>query len=354
MNYRHAFHAGNFADVFKHVMLARILVHLREKAAPFRVIDTHAGAGLYDLSADDANRTGEWRDGIGRLAGSFQAATVGAAAAELIAPYLAACRDAEGRGPAQRLYPGSPVIAAQLLRPQDRLIACELEPAAAAALARNLRCKAAPRGAEDGARAPLAMPGAVPVAMPGGVPALDGSPTRRRAPGMAPTEQVKVLRMDGWTALNAYVPPKERRGLVLIDPPYERPDDFARLADGINAAHRKWPSGIYMLWYPVKSREGPDHLARALRCVAPDKRLRAEIAIATAQPQSGLSACGVIVLNPPWKLAAELGVILPALCDVLGRDAGRCYALDRLEAQPRAHRRPGGAGSYLAMAGDDR
>jgi 23S rRNA (adenine2030-N6)-methyltransferase len=347
MNYRHAFHAGNFADVFKHVILTRILVHLREKPAPFRVIDTHAGAGLYDLSGDDANRTGEWRDGIGRLAGASMAAAVGSAAAELIAPYLAACRDADGPGPAQRHYPGSPVIVARLLRPQDRLIACELEPAAAAALARNLHSKAPPRARARGARGtPLAVPGA----MPGAVPALDGSPTARGAPGKAPAEQVKVLRMDGWTALNAYVPPKERRGLVLIDPPYERPDDFARLADGVTAAHRKWPSGIYMLWYPVKSREGPDHLARSLRCVAPGKRLRAEIAVAAAQPPSGLSACGVIVLNPPWKLAAELAVILPALCDVLGRDAGRCYALDRLEAQPRAHR----ARPYLAMEGDDR
>jgi 23S rRNA (adenine2030-N6)-methyltransferase len=236
MNYRHAFHAGNFADVFKHVILSRILVHLREKPAPFRVIDTHAGAGVYDLSADDANRTGEWRDGIGRLAGASLAATVGAAAgaAELIAPYLAACRDAEGRAPAQRLYPGSPVVTARLLRPQDRLIACELEPVAAAALARHLRSKA-PQGAPRvrGARGePLAVPG---------VPALDGSPMER--PGKAPAEEAKVLRMDGWTALNANVPPKERRGLVLIDPPYERPDDFARLADGVTAAHRKWPSG---------------------------------------------------------------------------------------------------------------
>jgi 23S rRNA (adenine2030-N6)-methyltransferase len=326
MNYRHAYHAGNFADVFKHVILVRILVHLREKPAPFRVIDTHAGAGLYDLSGDDANRTGEWRDGIGRLAGASLAATVEAAAAELIAPYRAACRDAEAQWPAQRLYPGSPVIAARLLRPRDRLIASELEPAAAAALARNLRSKAAPRewgprGARD----------AMPLAVPGAVPALDGSPAARGAAGKAPAEQAKILRMDGWTALNAYVPPKERRGLVLIDPPYERLDDFARLAAGVTAAHRKWPSGIYMLWYPVKSREGPDHLARALRCVAPDKRLRAEIAIAAAESHSGLSACGAIVLNPPWKLAAELGIILPALCDVLGRDAGRCYALDLLE-----------------------
>jgi 23S rRNA (adenine2030-N6)-methyltransferase len=350
MNYRHAFHAGNFADVFKHVILVRILVHLREKPAPFRVIDSHAGAGLYDLSADDANRTGEWRDGIGRLAGASLAATVGAAAgaAELIAPYLAACRDADGRGPAQRLYPGSPVIAARLLRPQDRLIACELEPAAAAALARHLRSKAPrERGARGARGAPLAVPGS----MPGAVPALDGSPTARGAPGKAPAEQAKVLRMDGWSALNAYVPPRERRGVVLIDPPYERPDDFAHLAEDVTAAHRKWPGGIYMLWYPVKSREGPDHLAHSLRCVAPDKRLRAEIAVATVKPQSGLSACGLIVLNPPWKLAAELAVILPALCDVLGRDAGRCYALDRLEGEPRA--RTGGR-PYLAAEDDKR
>jgi 23S rRNA (adenine2030-N6)-methyltransferase len=312
MNYRHAFHAGNFADVFKHIVLVRILVHLREKPAPFRVIDTHAGPGLYDLTGLDANRTGEWRDGIGRLTAS----PLKAQAADLIAPYVAACLDAD-LDAAPRRYAGSPLIAARLLRPQDRLLACESEPAAAAALARNLRVSPSPGASLAPARTTLA--------------ASLSQPTR---PEAAPTHQSKVLRMDGWTALNAYVPPGERRGLVLVDPPYEREDDFSRLAEGVKNAHRKWPSGIYLLWYPLKDREGPDHLALALRHVDIGKRLRAEIAVAgAAEPQSGLRACGIIVLNPPWKLAAELAVILPALVDVLGRDDGRSYAIDRLEGR---------------------
>lgn len=315
MNYRHAFHAGNFADVFKHIVLVRILLHLREKPAPFRVIDTHAGPGLYDLAGEDANRTGEWREGFGRLA----SATPGPAAATLIAPYLAACGDATPDA-APRHYPGSPVIAARMLRPQDRLIACESEPAAAAALAGHLRA-AAPRRRRA---ATLAGP-------------VCGQPTMPPS-GAASRGWAKALTADGWTALKAYVPPKERRGLVVIDPPYERPDDFARLADGVMAAHRRWAGGIYLLWYPVKDRQGPDLLARALGSIAPDRRLRAEIAVTVPRPQSAMAACGIIVINPPWKLGEELAVILPVLVDILGRDAGRFCTIDRLEHAAPAER----------------
>jgi 23S rRNA (adenine2030-N6)-methyltransferase len=283
MNYRHAFHAGNFADVFKHVILARILVHLREKPAPFRVIDSHAGAGLYDLSGDDANRTGEWRDGIGRLAGASLAAALGTAAAELIAPYLAACRDADGPGPAPRLYPGSPVIAARLLRPQDRLIACELEPTAAAALAHSL--------------------GAI--------------------------RQAKAIEIDGWVALNAYLPPNERRGLVVLDPANEQPDDFARLAAGLAAAFRKWPTGIYMAWYPIKGRDGPDALARAVRRGGIEKALRLEMTVAPPAADGRLGGCGLIVVNPPWRLQSEAEIMLAALSDRLARGA-RSLVVDRI------------------------
>src|SRR6201995_5302782 len=187
MNYRHAFHAGNIADVLKHVVLARILVHLGEKAAAFRVIDTHAGAGRYDLTSTQAERTGEWRDGIGRLwAAEFADDIRG-----LLAPYLAAVAAANGAG-ALRYYPGSPLIALSLMRPQDRLVACELEPRAAAVLAASL------------------------------------SRDRRARAGP----------IDGWVALIAYVPPQERRGVVLTAPPYEAKDEFARLADALTAAHR--------------------------------------------------------------------------------------------------------------------
>jgi 23S rRNA (adenine2030-N6)-methyltransferase len=281
MNYRHAFHAGNFADVLKHIIIARILIHLREKAAPFRVIDTHAGEGLYDLAGEAANRTGEWRDGIGRLAG----AALPMEAAALVAPYLAALR-ACNEGVALRHYPGSPLLVRHLLRPQDRLIACELEPRAALALSRALRRQA----------------------------------------------QIKVVQIDGWTALNAYVPPNERRGLVIVDPAYEQPDEFARLADAVAAAHRKWPTGIYLMWYPIKSREGPDRLARMLRHAGIKKRLRLEFAVAAPQPDGGLSACGIAIINPPWKLAAEMEIISPALAELLGRDPGRSYTVDRLES----------------------
>jgi len=291
MNYRHAFHAGNFADVLKHIIITRILIHLRDKVAPFRVIDTHAGEGLYDLAGEEANRTGEWRDGIGRLADAALAAD----AAALIEPYLAALR-ACNQSAELRHYPGSPLLARHLLRPQDRLIACELEPAAALALSRHL-----------------------------------GAPSAQAKAMRTLCARATALQIDGWIALNAFVPVKERRGLVIVDPPYERPDDFARLADGIAAAHRKWPTGIYLMWYPVKGRDGPDRLATMLRQAGVEKCLRVEFAVAAAQPDGGLNACGVIVVNPPWKLAAEIEIIGPALVDLLGRDTGRGYAVDRLD-----------------------
>ena len=277
MNYRHAFHAGNFADVVKHIVVARIITHLRDKATPFRVIDTHAGEGLYDLSGDEASRTGEWRDGIGRLA----QATLPAEAAELVAPYLAAVRACNLAGEL-RYYPGSPVLARHLLRPQDRLIACELEPRAAAALSRNLR----------------------------------GSPV------------AKVMGIDGWIALNAYVPAKERRGLVIVDPPFEQPDDLIRLADDVTAAWHKWPTGIYLMWYPIKDRSAADRFVRKLRHASARKCVRFEFAVAAPRPEDGLQACGLVVVNPPWRLTAEIRIFAPALVDVLGRDDGRGYALD--------------------------
>jgi 23S rRNA (adenine2030-N6)-methyltransferase len=271
MNYRHAFHAGGAADVIKHAVLARILMHLREKPAAFRVIDTHAGAGLYDLAGTEANRSPEWRDGIQRLL----SATLAQNTRALLAPYLDAV---EGFNSAGRLavYPGSPALVRAFLRPQDRLIACELEPNAAAALARNL----------------------------GG------------------DRRTKAVAIDGWTALNAYVPPPERRGVVLIDPPFEQPDDFDRLARGLETAHRKWATGIFMLWYPVKTRQRPDALARRLRRSGIPKLLRADIGFAPAKESDRLTGCGLVVVNPPWTLHGEISVLLPALARILGGGDG--------------------------------
>jgi 23S rRNA (adenine2030-N6)-methyltransferase len=286
MNYRHAFHAGNFADVVKHAVLTRLLVHLCGKPAAYRVIDTHAGAGLYDLAGPEAARSTEWRNGIERL----RSARLDAALHNLLAPYLDAVAT---HNPGGRLtaYPGSPALVRAFLRAQDRLVACELEPNAAAALKHNF----------------------------------------------AKDRCVKVVAIDGWTALNAYVPPKERRGLVLIDPPFEDSADFARLTHGLEAAHRKWANGTYLLWYPIKARDEPDALARRLRRSGIAKILRAEISVSGvggAKPdESRLTGCGLIIVNPPWTLEPELQTLLPALAAALAGQEASGSRIDRISAE---------------------
>ena len=317
MNYQHAFHAGNFADVHKHVVLTRILDYLRQKPAPFRVIDTHAGAGRYDLEGPQATRSGEWRNGIGRVFEMRQsgatAPPTGAAteaAAALLAPYLDIVAALNPQH-TLRLYPGSPLIIKAMLRRQDRLIACELEPGAAASLTASLRGDA----------------------------------------------RAKALTIDGWMALFANIPPKERRGLVLIDPSYEESADFARLADALAQAYRKWPTGLYLLWYPIKSVENtglsqpssekPPVSSRRrskayakvltlwygwLRGSAIPKLLRCELSIAPAGAEGKLTGSGLIVVNPPFPLERELRVILPALVRLLAPTGGT-YRLDWLSEE---------------------
>ena len=282
MNYRHAFHAGSFADVFKHAVLCRLLDYLRQKPAAYRVIDTHAGAGVYDLTSPEATRGGEWREGIARLL----AAPLPDTAAAFLAPYLDAVGRLNASG-AVKTYPGSPALVRAWLRPQDRLIACELEPAAHAALSRAMQRDA----------------------------------------------RVKTLAIDGWTALSAFVPPKERRGLVLTDPPFERDDDFPRLAQGLATAHRKWAGGQYLLWYPIKGRTEPDALAKRLRRLGIPKILRAELIVSSLADPTRLNGSGLIVVNPPWTLESELRQLLPLLADLLGRDDKRRFTLDWLAGE---------------------
>jgi len=279
VNYRHEFHAGNFADVVKHAVLCRILNYLRSKPAAFRVIDTHAGAGLYDLTGGEANRSGEWHGGIEKL----MAASLPEAVATLLSPYLEVVNALNEPG-RLRVYPGSPALARAWLRPQDRLIACELEPKAASNLSRNLQ-----------------------------------GDTR-----------IKTLKIDGWTALNAYVPPKERRGLVLVDPPFEAENDFSLLFNGLAASHRKWPTGIYMLWYPIKGRTEPDLLAKRLRRSGLGKALRIEVQVASLSNPTRLNGTGMIVVNPPWTLEAELLTLLPVLAGILVSDGKPAFRLDWL------------------------
>lgn len=282
MNYRHAFHAGNFADVVKHAILSRIIGHLLRKVSPFRVIDTHAGAGLYDLTAPEAVRNPEWRDGIGRLLD----ATIDPAAQDLLSNYLAAVRAANPDGKIT-CYPGSPALVRSWLRRSDRLVACELEPSAAKALSNNLR--------------------------------------RDR--------RIKVIEIDGWTALSAYIPPKERRGLVLIDPPYEQPDEFSRLAASLQAAFQKWPTGIFFAWYPIKDERDNAAFAHDLKKRSVTNMLRAELTIAPASSDGKLRGGGHLIVNPPWTLEQDLKILLPALAKIFAGGVKGAVRLDWLGAK---------------------
>lgn len=277
MNYRHAFHAGNFADVLKHVVLTLVLEHMKLKPAPFRVVDTHAGIGLYDLAGPEAEKTGEWREGIGRLL----AQDAPAALRPLLAPYLDAVR-AVNRGGCLLLYPGSPRLARSLLRRCDRLVLNELHP-------------------ED----------------------FD-----RLREGFVGDPQTKVLRLDAWTALKALLPPKERRGVVLIDPPFEEPGEFERIASGLREARRRFATGIYLAWFPIKELRAAAAFYRRLEALVSAPLLRIELFVREPRNPEVLNGCGLVVLNPPFTLAERLEQLLPYLVQLLGQGSGAGHRLD--------------------------
>ena len=295
MNYRHAFHAGNFADVIKHLVLTRVLTYLHEKTAAFRVVDTHAGAGRYDLTGEEARRSDEWRHGIARL----MTAELPPTAAALARPYLDIVRAFNPAAePAQQAadlsaYPGSPLIARALLRPQDRMVLCETESQARKQLIAALR--------RD--------------------------------------EQARVVDLDGWMALAAFVPPNERRGVVLVDPPFEQAGEFDRLAQGFAGAFGKWPTGIYLLWYPVKDARAAGLLERQVADTVaagtaaggkPREKCLRLVFFADAVQRIGapLAAAGLLIVNPPWTLRQELATLMPALTRVLGQNGSGRFSLD--------------------------
>ena len=278
MNYRHIYHAGNFADVLKHAVLALVIEHMKLKEGPFRVIDTHAGIGLYDLESVEAQKTGEWRDGIGRLL----AADLPQDVAGILAPYLQLVRAENDNTEHILRYPGSPVVARRLMRANDRLVVNETHP-------------------ED---------------------------ATRLAALFAKDRQTKVLALDGWTALKALLPPQERRGIVLIDPPFEEPGEFARLLEGLVAAHRRFATGTVILWYPIKDLRAVSTFARDAAALGIPKLLSIELAVATPRDDGPLSATGLLILNPPYTLEAKLTVLLPYLARLLQRDDG---AMGRIE-----------------------
>jgi 23S rRNA (adenine2030-N6)-methyltransferase len=284
MNYRHAFHAGNFADVVKHIILTRLVEYLKKKDGAFRVIDTHAGLGRYDLESSEARRSPEWIDGIGRLL----EAELPAKAKELMAPYLDVIR-AENPGKL-KTYPGSPWLVRKLFRPQDRLEALELHP-------------------EDAWKLATLFGGDI---------------------------QARIIHLDGWLALNAHLPPKEKRGLVLVDPPFEDQGEFGRLLDGLQKGHKKFATGVFALWYPLKDTRAVHDFISALRDLGIPKILRAEVIVRPATNPPTLHGTGMIIINPPFTLEAELRILLPALARILGDEGEGRHKLEWLagEAAP--------------------
>lgn len=269
MNYRHIYHAGNFADVLKHAILARLVRYMQNKDTAFRFLDTHAGIGLYDLSSEEAQKTGEWRDGIGRLLEAELVPQV----ADLLQPYLEAIRELNPEGDI-RLYPGSPKLARMLFRPQDRLSAMELHP-------------------EDFHRLHRLFEG---------------------------DHHARITELDGWLALGAHLPPKEKRGIVLVDPPFEEDGEYERLVSGLAKAWRRFPGGTYCLWYPIKKDAPIKQFHEALQALEIPKMLCAELTIKSDRGFTGLTGSGLIIVNPPFTLKDELHALLPALKDLLAQD----------------------------------
>lgn len=288
MNYRHAFHAGNFADVVKHVALSLCFERLNTKETPYRYIDTHAGIGIYDLEGEEGARSPEWRDGIGRVWEAEPAASPPVRAA--LAPWIGVIKSLnDGK---LRNYPGSPRIAAELMRKADALRLCELHPESASLL--------------------------------------------RQAMGR--DKRVKIEERDGFDALPAYLPPPERRGIVLIDPPFEAGDvsrklDFEWMLKATGRATRRWPQGTYILWRPIKHvaqvRSFDSELVRQLVesvGIHPDKLLAADLWVREIGP-GPLSGAGVVIVNPPFGLEASLRCALPWLCDVMALGPGAGWRL---------------------------
>lgn len=279
MNYRHIYHAGNFADVLKHAVLARLVTYLQQKEKAFRVLDTHAGIGLYDLSSEEAQKTGEWRDGVGRLLDGELPPEIAA----ILAPYLSSIR-ALNPGSELTLYPGSPKLARMLFRPQDRLSAMELHP--------------------------------------------DDYETLHRL--FDADFQSRVTELDGWLALGAHLPPKEKRGLILVDPPFEKEGEYERLVDGLARGYRRFAGGVYCLWYPLKQGAPIKAFHEALKALDIPKMLCAELSVRSDRETTGLSGSGLIIVNPPFTLKSELDLLLPFLKSRLGQDrfaSSRCFWL---------------------------
>ncbi|MFT5509389.1 MAG: 23S rRNA (adenine2030-N6)-methyltransferase [Hyphomicrobiaceae bacterium] len=284
MNYRHAFHAGNFADVMKHIALARVIEHLKLKDKPFRFIDTHAGTGLYDISGDEAERSGEWREGIGAVLDDgklapFQASP-GSNLAGLLEPYFNVLRELNGATQDEsrglRYYPGAGELARRLMREDDRLVLNELHPD-------------------------------------------DGAALRQR---MFRDERVRTLQLDGWLAVKSLLPPKERRSVMLIDPPFEQVGEFARLEQALSDAIARFATGTTMIWFPIKAGGASDAFLKRMAQSGHTRLLAAELLIRHRDTPQGLNGAGLLIHNPTYGLDQQLELILAWLSRQFGQSAG--------------------------------
>jgi len=283
MNYRHAFHAGNFADVVKHVTILSMLEYLSRKPRPWSYVETHAGRGLYPLDGPEAMRGGEWREGIGRIA-LQQDLSPG------IEPYARLVGATDGRN--IRRYPGSPLLVRRVMRDDDRAILAELQPEEARQLKSLFR----------------------------------GDP------------QVAVHQTDGYQALKAFLPPNPARGLVLIDPPYESPDELERLPGILAAAAKRWETGIFALWYPIKDRVELRPFMRSLAEMDAGPTLIAELSVAPQDNPSRLNGTGMVILRPPWRLEEMLKMRYTALAGLLGRKGPATFSVRPLESNEQRER----------------
>jgi 23S rRNA (adenine2030-N6)-methyltransferase len=288
MNYRHAFHAGNFGDVLKHTVLMLCLEHLKKKPAPFRVLDTHAGAGRYALGSGPSSRTGEWRDGIGRLLGS-DASPLPAAVARVLAPYLRAVQ-AENPDGGLSVYPGSPLLIRNALRATDKLVANELNAVEAADLAKLF----------------------------------------------AKDKACQVTTMDGYIAVKAQLPPPERRGLILIDPPFEEPGEMVRMTDALAEGLKRFQSGIYLLWYPIKEEKPIQRFHRAVVAAGNAANmptpLCVELFLRPPRNPNLLNGAGLLIVNPPFTLETQLTGILPELATRLAEAGKGSFRVEQIGA----------------------
>jgi 23S rRNA (adenine2030-N6)-methyltransferase len=279
LSYRHSFHAGNFADVLKHIILIHSLDYLRKKDKPFCCIDTHAGPGKYELDGEYALKNREFDTGIGKL---WQRNDL----PECVARYVSLIKGFNGPDKLTR-YPGSPLIAKQLLRDKDRLCLFELH---------NTEIKSLSALADKDKR-------------------------------------INVFHADGLKASLKLLPPFERRGLVLIDPSYELKSDYPQVVETLIAMHKRFATGTYVLWYPVVDRNRNQELERAIQASGIRNVQLFELGIRADSDEHGMTASGMIVINPPWTLSAEMTQVLPWLADVLGNDGQGFYRIQTLAAE---------------------